>query len=179
MSRVGKKPISLSAAVTVDYTDKLLKVKGPKGELEYSVPAEVELEITKEEIQVKADYEDKRGKTQAGTSRARINNMVVGVTAGFEKKLLLVGVGYRAQVSGQKLTLNLGYSHPIEYDLPKTISVAVNANTELTVSGADKQLVGQVSAEIRSFREPEPYKGKGVKYHDEIIRKKAGKGAKA
>lgn len=178
MSRPGKKPVAIDSKVTVDYKDRLLKIKGPKGQLELKTPESVELDISKEEIKVVADFETKEGKTIGGTIRQLINNIIIGVTEGFEKKLDLVGVGYRAQVSGTKLVLNLGYSHPIEYEVPDMVTAAVENNTKVVLTSCDKQKVGQAAAEIRSFRPPEPYKGKGVKYEDEYIRRKAGKTGK-
>ena len=178
MSRPGKKPVAIDSKVTVDYKDRLLKIKGPKGQLELTTPESVELTISAESIKVVADFDTTAGKMIGGTIRQLINNIVVGVTEGFEKKLELVGVGYRAQASGDKLVLNLGYSHPIEYMLPELVEVKVEGNTNVILTSCDKQRVGQAAAEIRSFRPPEPYKGKGVKYAGEHIRRKAGKTGK-
>ena len=178
MSRQGRKPVQLNAKVKVDYTNQRLVIKGPKGELFLKTSSLVDLNITKESIQIKADFTKKTERMMAGTTRQLIKNMVIGVTEGFKKQLNLVGVGYRVQVSGQKLVLNLGFSHAIEYELPTGISAKVEENTQILLEGFDKQALGQTAAEIRSYRPPEPYKGKGVKYSDEVIRRKAGKSGK-
>lgn len=175
MSRTGKKPVSLSSNLTVNYQNRHLKIKGPKGELELQTNSLIDLEITKEYIAVKADFQNTAAKTQAGTARQLINNIVQGVTQGFEKRLELVGIGYKAQVSGENLVLNLGYSHPINYLIPKGVGIKVESNTKVLLNSCDKQLLGQTAAEIRSFRPPEPYKGKGIKYDNEVIRRKARK----
>jgi large subunit ribosomal protein L6 len=178
MSRIGKLPISFNDKVKIDFKDQLLVVKGPKGEMKYQTPDEVNLKIENSIIEVVADYESADGRRIGGTARSIVFNMVHGVTEGFTKVLDLVGVGYRAQVQGQKLTLSLGYSHPIEYELPKVVNGQVDANTKITLMSCDKQVLGQVAAEIRRYRPPEPYKGKGILFSGEVIRRKAGKTAK-
>lgn len=178
MSRIGKLPINIPEGVTVNLKENELKVKGPKGELSQKIHSHVKVEISGQEIKVSVRHpEEKKDRSLWGLFRALINNMVLGVKEGFEKKLEINGVGYKAQVSGKKLILNLGYSHPIEYQIPEGIEVKVEKNI-ININGPDRQKVGQVAAEIRGFRKPEPYKGKGIKYSDEIIRRKAGKAAK-
>jgi large subunit ribosomal protein L6 len=176
MSRVAKMPIELPKGVDVDIAGQRLSIKGPKGTFEYDVHNDVQ--ISREDGSLQCAPRD--GKAQhfaiAGTMRSIVNNMVVGVSQGFEKKLELVGVGYRAQAQGKSLNLTLGFSHPVDYPIPEGITVETPSQTEILVKGSDKQLVGQVAAEIRGFRPPEPYKGKGVRYADEhIIRKEAKK----
>lgn len=178
MSRIGKQPIATDQ-VSLSYENKELSVKGPKGNLSFAIPELVELDIQDNVLTVQADYENnKKAKALMGTTQALIANMVTGVTQGFQKKLDLVGVGYRAAVSGQKLELSLGYSHPIYYDLPETVQAKVEQNTKITLESCDKQLLGQVAADIRTFRPPEPYKGKGILFEGEVVRRKAGKSAK-
>ena len=177
MSRIGKMPVKIQSGVKIDFKGRLLKVEGPKGKLSYEVPESVELNIETDEIKVLKKEGDKRADALQGTVRTLIYNMVHGVHTGFTKTLNIIGVGYRAAVSGKKLTLNLGFSHPIDYPLPEGIEAKVVKNTELSISGPDKVLVGMVSAKIRSFRPPEPYQGKGVKYSDERIVRKQGKAA--
>ncbi|MBD3282035.1 MAG: 50S ribosomal protein L6 [Candidatus Portnoybacteria bacterium] len=174
MSRIGKKPIEIPQGVEVKIDGNTVKVKGPKGELEQKIHPGIEIEVKDNSIEIKP----KRNDSAAiwGTFRMLLSNMVNGVSQGFEKKLIFEGVGYRASVSGSKLVLNLGYSHPIEMEAPEGISFNVDKNT-IVISGIDKQLVGQVAANIREKRPPEPYKGKGIRYEDEIIRRKAGKKA--
>lgn len=179
MSRLGKRPIAIDSKIKADYKDRNLKIKGPNGEMSFLIPNEVELDLGKEEIKIVADFEKKEGRIMGGTIRSIVNNMVHGVTEGFTKVLELVGVGYRAQVSGQKLTLALGYSHPIDYELPKQVKAQVDGNTKITLTSCDKQVLGQVCAEIRQYRPPEPYKGKGILFAGEQIIRKAGKAAKA
>ncbi len=162
MSRLGKRPVALSSSIKADYKDRLLKVKGPNGEMQFKIPESVELDIQKEEIKIEVDFETKEGRMMGGTIRSIVNNMVHGVGEGFTKVLNLVGVGYRAQVSGQKLTLALGYSHPIEFQLPKVVKAEVDGTTKITLKSCDKQVLGQIAAEIRAYRPPEPYKGKGI-----------------
>lgn len=178
MSRIGKAPVALSSKVKVAYKDGVVNVKGPVGEMSYTVPQGVDLKVDETSINVVADFTTSEGRMMSGTTRANLNNMVFGVTEGFTKSLELNGVGYRAQLSGQKLTLTLGFSHPVEYELPKAVKAKVDANTKLTLTSCDKQLVGQVAAEIRKYRMPEPYKGKGILFTGEIVRRKAGKSAK-
>ncbi|MES9990484.1 MAG: 50S ribosomal protein L6 [Candidatus Thiodiazotropha sp.] len=175
MSRVAKSPISLPSGVTVKKSDQTLSVKGPKGEMAMEVHPDVEVAEEDSSLKVSPRSEDKSSWAMAGTMRALVNNMVTGVTQGFEKKLQLVGVGYRAQAGGKSLNLNLGFSHPIDYPVPEGISIATPSATEIVVSGSDKQRVGQVAAEIRAFRPPEPYKGKGVRYVDEYVARKEAK----
>jgi large subunit ribosomal protein L6 len=175
MSRVAKSPISLPAGVEVTLGTDTISVKGAKGQL--SMPLNTSVRVAQADgaltFEPAGDATD--GWAQAGTARAVANNLVVGVTEGFEKKLQLVGVGYRAQAQGRKLTLSLGFSHPVEYALPEGIDAETPTQTEIVIRGIDKQRVGQVSAEIRAFRPPEPYKGKGVRYADEHVRRKEAK----
>lgn len=176
MSRVGKKIIELKG-VTVTQKDNLLTVKGKLGELEKSFDPKLSIEINGEELQVKRPNDQKEIKALHGLTRALIQNMITGVSQGFSKKMDIVGVGYRAELKGENLLLFLGYSHPIYFIPPKEIKIEVPTPTSIIVSGIDKELVGLVAAKIRSFRKPEPYKGKGIKYTDEIITRKAGKTA--
>ena len=174
MSRVAKNPISLPSGVDINISGSELKVKGPKGNLELNLHPGVSLEETDGQYVVKPVGD--KNTAMAGTFRALVNNMVIGVTDGFQKNLKLVGVGYRAQIQGNKLNLALGFSHPIEYNAPEGIKIDAPSQTEIIVSGCDKQKVGQVAAEIRAYRPPEPYKGKGVRYADEhVVRKEAKK----
>ncbi len=176
MSRVAKSPITLPAGVEVKVDGSTVSVKGAKGLLTMKLHKLVQLEQSDSTINIKWDQTNRNSVAQAGTARANIANMVTGVTNGFEKKLNLVGVGYRAQVKGKVLSLSLGFSHPVEYSMPEGIVIEAPSQTELVVKGIDKQQVGAVSADIRAFRPPEPYKGKGVKYADEhIVRKDAKK----
>jgi len=177
MSRVGKLPIKLDAKTQVKIEAGQIVVKGPKGELKQAMHPHVSVNITPEEVTVAIkDATDKKQCALWGLYRNLINNMVIGVNEGFSKKLEIKGVGYKAQVAGNKLIMNLGYSHPIDFMLPTGITAAVEGNF-ITISGIDKQLVGEKAAQLRSLRLPEPYKGKGVKYDDEVIRRKAGKTA--
>jgi len=174
MSRIAKAPIALPAGVEFNVQDGQVNVKGPKGSMVLVLHPSVNLEQEDSEIRVQPATDS--AVPMAGTFRSLVNNMVVGVTDGFEKKLTLVGVGYRAQVQGNTLTLALGFSHPIVYTAPEGVSIEAPSQTELLVRGCDKQKVGQVAAEIRAFRPPEPYKGKGVRYSDErVVRKEAKK----
>jgi len=174
MSRVAKNPIKLPAGVDINISGSQLNVKGPKGNLELVLNPAVSLNEKDGEYLVKPDGD--KNLAMAGTFRALVNNMVVGVSEGFQKKLKLVGVGYRAQLQGKKLNLALGFSHPVEYTAPEGITIEAPSQTEIIISGCDKQKVGQVAAEIRSYRPPEPYKGKGVRYADErVVRKEAKK----
>ncbi len=174
MSRVGKKPIQIPQDIKVKIDGDTIHVEGKKGKLSYRFLPQVEVKQEGNELIITRKAEDRFSRAIHGTTRSLIANMVEGLSKGFEKKLEIVGTGYRAQMQGNKLVLNLGYSHPIEYIPPKDISISVERNT-ITVSGYDKQKVGQVAAEIRAFRKPEPYKGKGIKYVDEVIRRKVGK----
>lgn len=177
MSRLGKLPIKLPDTVEAKIENNFIVVKGPKGELKQELNNIVKVDIVDGEIQVSInDITDKKEKAFWGLFRSLINNMVVGVTDGFEKKLEVNGVGYRVAISGKKLTLNVGYSHPVDFMLPEGIDGAVEANV-ITISGFDKQLVGEMAAQIRKVRKPEPYKGKGIKYVDEVIIRKEGKTA--
>ena len=175
MSRMGKRPVGIPGGVTVAVAGNTVKVKGPGGEL--SVPVLAGTTVTVADNEVRVDAERKTRNPAFGTMRAHIANMVTGVTGGFSKTLEIVGTGYRAAMEGKTLVLQLGYSHPIRFEPPKGITIKVENPTRLTVSGADKWQVGQAAAEIRGFRPPEPYKGKGVKYEGEYIRRKAGKAA--
>ncbi|PIT90796.1 MAG: 50S ribosomal protein L6 [Candidatus Komeilibacteria bacterium CG10_big_fil_rev_8_21_14_0_10_41_13] len=175
MSRIGKKPIEITKGVEVKIDNNLVMVKGPKGELKEQIHPKIKLELKDNQLNVLvANEENKEERSLWGLSRTLINNMVLGVTEGFSKQLEINGIGFKAEVKGDKLVLNLGFSHPVEYQFPKGITIQAEKNL-ITVSGIDKQLVGQVSAKIRSFKKPEPYKGKGIKYLDEVIRRKAGK----
>jgi large subunit ribosomal protein L6 len=175
MSRVGKKPVSVPSGVTANVQGQTVSVKGPKGALSFIVDESVAVVMDKGEIKVDPRNETKRARAMWGTSRALIDNMMTGVTKGFEKKLEINGVGYRAAVQGKNLQLALGYSHDVVYPIPEGITVVTPKPTEIVVSGIDLRKVGQVAAEIRKYRSPEPYKGKGVKYADEFIFRKEGK----
>jgi len=179
MSRLGKLPVTFDSKVKVSFKERVLNVKGKLGDLSFKIPTDVQLDLNKDNIKIVADLETADGRRTAGTIRSVVNNMVHGVTEGFTTVLELIGVGYRAQVSGQKLTLSLGYSHPIEYKLPKIVSAEIENNTKLTLKSCDKQVLGQTVAEIRKYRPPEPYKGKGILFEGEQIQRKAGKAAKA
>ena len=179
MSRIGKMPIAVPAGVTVDIAENnKVTVKGPKGTLERVLPAEMEIKKEGDEIIVNRPNDLKKMKSLHGLTRTLINNMVVGVTEGYEKKLEVNGVGYRAVKKGKLLTLSLGYSHPVEMEDPEGIEVVVEDANTLVVKGIDKEKVGQYAAEIREKRAPVPYKGKGIKYADEVIRRKVGKTGK-
>ncbi|MEM7358619.1 MAG: 50S ribosomal protein L6 [Pseudomonadota bacterium] len=175
MSRIANAPVELPSGVEVTLSGQSIKVKGSKGELEWNAHELVSVAQEDASLKVAASNDSKQAVALAGTTRALINNMVTGVTAGFEKKLTIIGVGYRAQAQGQKLNLTLGFSHPVVYDVPEGIKVETPSNTEIVVSGIDKQKVGQVAAEIRAYRKPEPYKGKGVRYADEYVLRKQAK----
>ena len=179
MSRVGRKPITIVAGVKVHKTDHAVKIVGPKGELSATVHPDIGFDIKDNQILVTRTNDEKQQRSLHGLWRALMANMIKGVTDGYAKKLELVGVGYRAEMKGKKLQLQLGYSHPILFAAPEGIKIETPTQTNITISGIDKQLVGQVAAKIRSFRPPEPYKGKGVKYEGEYIRRKAGKAAAA
>lgn len=178
MSRIGKLPIAIPAGVTITVNPDFITVKGAKGELKQFTLSEVDVKVEDNQILVTRRNDDKLAKSQHGLMRSLINNMVIGVTKGFEKKLQINGVGFRLASKGpQDIEMSLGYSHPVHYHAPDGITLTAN-KMELTVSGASKQQVGQVAAEIRSLRKPEPYKGKGIKYADEVILRKAGKAGK-
>jgi large subunit ribosomal protein L6 len=175
MSRVAKNPVDLPAGVEIKIDGQAVNVKGSKGSLEHTVHHSVEIKQDGNVLTFAPKDGSKSANALAGTTRALLNNMVTGVSQGFEKKLQLVGVGYRAQAQGQKLNLTLGFSHPVDYPVPEGVTVETPSQTEVVVKGFDKQKVGQVAAEIRAYRPPEPYKGKGVKYADEIIVRKEAK----
>ncbi|NND00806.1 MAG: 50S ribosomal protein L6 [Gammaproteobacteria bacterium] len=175
MSRIANAPIDIPSGVEVTLDGNFIKVKGSKGELQWNAHELVAVVQEDACLKVSANDASKNAVALAGTTRALINNMVIGVTAGFEKKLSIVGVGYRAQAQGQKLNLTLGFSHPVVHEIPADIKVETPSNTEIVVSGIDKQKVGQLAAEIRAYRKPEPYKGKGVRYADEYVLRKQAK----
>jgi large subunit ribosomal protein L6 len=175
MSRVGKKPVTVTAGVTATVEGQVVKMKGPKGQLQFVVHDDVSVKLDNGSITVAPRVETNRARALYGTARAQIANLLEGVTKGFEKKLDITGVGYRAALQGKKLQLALGYSHDVVYDIPEGILITVPKPTEILISGNDSQRVGQVAAEIRSYRPPEPYKGKGVRYSDEFIFRKEGK----
>jgi len=177
MSRVAKNPIEIVDGVTVNVTDSLIEVKGKVGEIKFDLPETVSLEVSDNIINVKYDEENQQSIALAGTTRAIVNNMVIGVSQGFEKKLELKGVGYRAKASGKLLELTLGFSHPVKYQLPEEVQVETPSQTEVVLKSHNKQILGQAAAEIRAFRPPEPYKGKGVRYSDENVRRKEAKKA--
>ena len=178
MSRIGRMPIAVPAGVTVDIAENnQVTVKGPKGTLERVLPAEMDIKLDGDQVVVTRPNDLKKMKSLHGLTRTLINNMVIGVTEGYTKVLEVDGVGYRAQKQGKKLTLSLGYSHPVEMEDPEGLESKVEGNT-ITISGIDKEKVGQYAAEIREKRAPEPYKGKGIKYADEVIRRKVGKTGK-
>src|SRR5918997_834500 len=175
MSRVGKKPVPVPSGVTATVTGQTVKVKGQKGELSFVVPEEVSVAMTDGAVSVEPRNDSKTARSAWGMSRAQLANLVDGVSKGFEKKLEINGVGYRAAVAGKVLKLSLGYSHDIDYEIPAGVTITTPRPTEVVVAGIDKQKVGQTAAEIREYRGPEPYKGKGVKYSDEFIFRKEGK----
>ncbi len=179
MSRIGKKPVPLLKGIKFEKKDGKVKISGPKGDLTVTVPSSLGVEVKDNEIVVSRSSDSKEERALHGTWRAHINNMVRGVSEGFQRKLEIVGVGYKAEVKGKKIQLTLGYSHPILFVPPPGIKIDIPQPTNILISGIDKQLVGQVAAKLRSFRPPEPYKGKGVKYEGEYIRRKAGKAAAA
>jgi large subunit ribosomal protein L6 len=175
MSRVGKKPVAVPSGVTATVNGQLVKVKGSKGELSFVVPENVSVAMENGSVAVNPRDETKDARAKWGMSRSQVANLVEGVTKGFERKLEINGVGYRAAVAGKVLKLSLGYSHDVEYPIPTGITITTPKPTEVVVTGIDKRQVGQTAAEIREFRSPEPYKGKGVKYADEFIFRKEGK----
>ena len=175
MSRVGKKPVPVPTGVTARVEGQQVAVKGAKGELKFMVPAQVGVSLDNGAVTVTPLGQDKKSRALWGTARARVQNLIVGVTTGFEKKLEINGVGYKTAIAGKNLQLSLGYSHDVIYPIPAGIAIVTPKPTEITISGIDKQQVGQVAAEIRDFRGPEPYKGKGVKYAGEFIFRKEGK----
>jgi large subunit ribosomal protein L6 len=175
MSRIGNRILTIPAGVTVDVNDSVVTVKGPKGELSTNIDKNITVEV--EGTEVRITRKNDNFKTVHGTANANIKNMIVGVSTGFEKKLEAVGVGYRFTVKGNELVINAGYSHPVNIKVPSGITLESPSNTELFIRGIDKQAVGQFAAEVRSVREPEPYKGKGIRYSDEHIIRKEGKKA--
>ena len=175
MSRIAKSPVPLSSGVDVKLSGQSISVKGPKGSMDFTVHPSVKVVQEEAVLKVAPKQESKQAWAMAGTTRALLNNMVTGVSRGFERKLALVGIGYRAQAKGRTLNLTLGYSHPIDYKAPEGVDISTPSPTEIVVAGYDKQRVGQVAAEIRSFRPPEPYKGKGIRYADEQVARKEAK----
>ncbi|MEM9744008.1 MAG: 50S ribosomal protein L6 [Pseudomonadota bacterium] len=175
MSRVANAPVAIPKGVEVNLSGQAVKVKGGKGAMEFTVHDDVSVAEEGGQLTFAAKAKSQQAVALAGTTRALVNNMVHGVSEGFERKLLLQGVGYRAQAQGKKLTMQLGFSHPIEYTMPDGVDVATPSQTEIVVTGVDKQRIGQVCAELRAFRPPEPYKGKGVRYADEYVRRKESK----
>lgn len=179
MSKIGRKPIAIPDGVQVQVQDGTLQAKGPKGELSVEIHEKVKVEKQDDSVVVSVGNPENRSERELwGTFRVLVSNVIEGVAKGFEKKLEINGVGYRAQINGDTLELNVGYSHPIHMEIPKELEVKVEKNV-ITINGIDKQLVGQFAAEVRATRKPEPYKGKGIKYSDEVIRRKAGKVVKA
>jgi len=178
MSRIGKKPVPVPSGVTVSINSQSVAVKGPKGELSRVLPEQVKIAQEGETIVVTRQNDSRVSRARHGLSRTLIANMVEGVSKGFEKRLEIKGVGYRAAIKGKTLTMNLGYSHPVEFEPPAGIEFKVESNTNVIVSGIDKELVGTIAAKIRDARPPEPYKGKGVRYLGEMVRRKAGKAGK-
>jgi len=176
MSRVAKNPVEVPGGTDITISGGLISAKGPKGELSLNKHDLVSVDIDDGYLKISANDESKRARSMSGTTRALLANIVTGVSKGFEKKLTIIGVGYRAQVQGKNLNLTLGFSHPVVFPVPEGITIEAPSQTELVVKGADKQKVGQVAAEIRAYRPPEPYKGKGVRYTDEyVVRKQAKK----
>ncbi len=176
MSRIAKYPVTVPSGVEIKLADEQVTVKGSNGELQFALTGDVRISQEDGQLTFEPANDSKHAKSMSGTVRSILNNMVEGVSKGFEKKLTIIGVGYRAQAQGNKLNLTLGFSHPVVYDVPEGITIETPTQTEVVVKGADKQLVGQVAAEIRRYRPPEPYKGKGVRYSDEhVIRKQAKK----
>ena len=175
MSRIANAPVEIPAGVEVALNGSEVSIKGTKGTLTRNIHSDVEVTQEGTSLKSSAINDEKQSIAQAGTTRALLNNMVLGVTQGFEKKLTLVGVGYRAKAQGSKLDLTLGFSHPVQYQVPEGIKIETPSQTEIVVSGADKQKVGQVAADIRAYRSPEPYKGKGVRYTDEHVARKDAK----
>ena len=178
MSRIGNKAVSVPSGVTANVEGQTVKVKGPKGALQAVVHDDVAVKMDKNAITVEPRFETKRARSLWGTSRTQIANLLAGVTKGFEEKLEINGVGYRAAVQGKQLSLQLGFSHDVNYPIPAGIAIVTPKPTEVVITGIDKQLVGQVAADIRSIRKPEPYKGKGIRYAGERVLRKAGKSAK-
>ena len=178
MSRIGNKPVVLPNDATLELVENVITVKGPKGQLSFEVPQAITVEVKDNQVTFTRPSDVKEHRSLHGTTRAIVNNMVVGVTQGYEKVLEIEGTGYRAQLQGKKLVVNAGYSHPVELVIPEGLTVTVPNQTEIHVVGCDKELVGQFAAEVRIIRKPEPYKGKGIHYRGEYIRRKEGKKAK-
>nr|YP_010338162.1 ribosomal protein L6 [Erythrolobus coxiae]UNJ17747.1 ribosomal protein L6 [Erythrolobus coxiae] len=178
MSRIGKKIIVIPSQVKVEIKSKEVLCKGPKGNLSYTLPDNIDIDINENIIQLSQSSSDKQSKSLYGLARSLVNNLIIGVSEGFSKRLELQGVGYRSQISGQNLILNVGYSHPVTIEPPQGIKIEVENNTNIIVSGIDKQAVGQMAAVIRSIRPPEPYKGKGIRYLGEKVQRKVGKTGK-
>ncbi|HSW55594.1 MAG TPA: 50S ribosomal protein L6 [Ignavibacteriaceae bacterium] len=179
MSRIGKKPVEIPKGVNINLEGQVIKVKGPKGELHRTIHPTIKAEVVESEIKFSRPDDLKESRSLHGLTRALIQNMIIGVTDSYKKTLDIVGVGYKAELKGKNLLLNIGYSHPIYFVPPDDVKLEVPAPTQIIISGIDKELVGLVAAKIRSFRKPEPYKGKGIKYSDERIIRKAGKTAGA
>ncbi len=177
MSRIGKLPVELPQGVTAEISGRTIKISGPKGNLSYEFPRQITVEVKENEVLVALKNITKQGSAHFGTTRALIANMVKGVSEGWSKQMELVGTGYRAEVQGKTLVLTVGYSHPVKIEAPEGINFKVEKSI-VTIEGIDRELVGQIAANIRFVRPPEPYKGKGIKYIDEVIRRKAGKAAK-
>ncbi len=177
MSRIGERKLTIPQGVTVTINGNVINVKGPKGELEYTFSNLINVEVVDNAVITKQIKENAKSNMMQGTTNSLINNMIIGVSTGFSKSLEAVGVGYRFGVSGNKITVNAGYSHPIVVEAPKDLSVTSESNTEITIHGIDKQKVSEFAANIRKIREPEPYKGKGIRYKDEHVRRKEGKKA--
>ena len=175
MSRIGKRPVAVPSGITANIEGQTVKIKGPKGQLSVVVPDDVSVKLDGAQIKIDPRSETKRARSQWGTSRTLIANLIAGVSKGFEQRLEINGVGYRAAVQGKNLQLALGYSHDVIFPIPEGITIATPRPVEIVISGSDRQKVGQVAAEIRDFRPPEPYKGKGIKYADERIFRKEGK----
>ncbi|MCM8710783.1 50S ribosomal protein L6 [Clostridium sp. SYSU_GA19001] len=179
MSRIGRLPVAIPSGVTVTVTpDNVVTVKGPKGQLVKAMSTKINIAVENNSVVVTRDSDDKEKRALHGLTRALVNNMITGVTQGYQKTLELVGVGYRAALQGKKLVMNLGYSHPVEIEAVAGIEFETPAPTKVVVKGIDKELVGAVAADIRTWRKPEPYKGKGIKYDNEVIRRKEGKTGK-
>lgn len=179
MSRVGKKPIAFPSSVKISQSGNVVKVEGPKGTLSSTLPEGIAMAVKENQLIIERKSDDRLTRSYHGLARSLVNNMVAGVSAGFEKALEISGVGYRAEIAGSNLKLILGFSSPVEYGIPKGIEVRIDKQVNLVVSGIDKELVGRVASEIRALKKPEPYKGKGIKYAGEYIRRKAGKAAGA
>ena len=179
MSRIGKKPVEIPAGVTVTVKESVITVKGPKGELKQDIRPEIAVEVVENQIVATLKKETKSSSAMWGLMRALFANMVVGVTEGYEKKLQMIGVGYRVKkISDSKITMTVGFSHPVEFDAPEGVKLDVEGNDFIIVSGIDKQLVGLAAAQIRKIKKPEPYKGKGIRYEGEIVKRKPGKAGK-